>query len=78
MILNYCRPPKVSRVPRAVPFFEKDSLVSDWYGGQLSGAMVRMTEYEVSFVMYYAPWDAESQHVRREFDKVAGALFRQV
>lgn len=38
----------------------------------------RVTDTEFSFVMYYAPWDAESQVVRDEFEKVAEYYYPQV
>lgn len=61
-----------------MPFFEKGSLVTDWYKGQVSTALSFISMSEVSFVMYYAPWDAESQHVRHEFDLAAQTMFKQV
>lgn len=74
----HCRPPKVSDVPQALPFFEKGSLVTDWYKGELSKAFSSIAMFDVSFVMYYAPWDAECQHVKHEFDKAAQIMFKQV
>lgn len=38
----------------------------------------RVTEADFSFVMYYAPWDAESQAVRQEFEIVAQYYHSQV
>lgn len=37
-----------------------------------------MNSEDVSFVMYYAPWDAESQYVRGEFEKAANVLSDRV
>ncbi|XP_059047087.1 thioredoxin domain-containing protein 11 [Achroia grisella] len=62
---------KVSKYPQAVRFFSTDSIVKDWYRGQLSNALSAINSVDVSFVMYYAPWDAESQYVRGEFEKAA-------
>lgn len=42
-------------------------MVKDWYRGQLSEAISQASESDLAFVMYYAPWDAESQAVRHEF-----------
>lgn len=74
----FFRPPKVSEIPPALPFFDKDSLVTDWYKGELSKAFSSISLFDVSFVMYYAPWDAECQHVKDEFDKTAQIMFKQV
>lgn len=64
-------PTKISKYPQAVRFFTTDSLVKDWYRGQLSSALAKINSADISFVMYYAPWDAESQYVRGEFEKAA-------
>lgn len=55
-------------------FFKPDSIVKDWYRGQLSNALASVNQADVAFVMYYAPWDAESQYVRGEFEKAALVL----
>lgn len=55
-------------------FFDSDSIVKDWHKGQLSNALASINLEDLSFVMYYAPWDAESQYVRGEFDKAANIL----
>lgn len=38
----------------------------------------RTTDADLSFVMYYAPWDAESQAVRHEFETVAQYYYSKV
>ncbi|CAH2037453.1 unnamed protein product, partial [Iphiclides podalirius] len=67
-------PSKVSKHPQAVRFFDSESVVTDWYRGQLANALAAVNLADVSFIMYYAPWDAESQHVRSEFEKAANVL----
>ncbi|XP_075973532.1 thioredoxin domain-containing protein 11 [Anticarsia gemmatalis] len=67
-------PTKISKHPQAIRFFKSDSIVRDWYRGQLSSALAGVNRADVSFVMYYAPWDAESQYVRGEFEKAALVL----
>ncbi|KAI5651874.1 thioredoxin domain-containing protein 11 [Phthorimaea operculella] len=67
-------PTKISKHPQAVRFFSPHSVVTDWYRGQLSHALSYINYEEISFVMYYAPWDAESQFVRDEFEKAANVL----
>ncbi|KAL0893064.1 hypothetical protein ABMA27_014711 [Loxostege sticticalis] len=71
-------PTKVSKHPQAVRFFSPESAVTDWYKGQLSKALTIVNSVDVSFVMYYAPWDAESQYVRGEFEKAASVLGERV
>lgn len=65
---------KISKHPQASRFFKSDSIVRDWYKGQLSNALNNVNLADISFVMYYAPWDAESQYVRGEFEKAANVL----
>lgn len=67
-------PTKVSKHPQATRFFRPDSVVQDWYRGQLNNVLASVNRVDVSFVMYYAPWDAESQYVRGEFEKAAYIL----
>ena len=73
-----CRPPKVSKILPAVPFFPRNSTVADFYQGDLSPAFERISESDLSFVMYYAPWDAECQSVRAQFDLLASLYVDQV
>lgn len=68
------RPTRVSKHPQAVRFFSPDSMVTDWYRGQLGEALAVVEKKDISFVMYYAPWDAESQYVKGEFEKAAMVL----
>ncbi|KOC69381.1 Thioredoxin domain-containing protein 11 [Habropoda laboriosa] len=70
--------PKVSKPPLAKPFFNQSSIVLDFYKGHLDAMMERVIEADFSFIMYYAPWDAESQAVRQEFEKVAQYYHSQV
>ncbi|XP_073945343.1 thioredoxin domain-containing protein 11 [Choristoneura fumiferana] len=67
-------PSKISKHPKAIKFFNSDSLVTDWHKGQLSNAHATINNVDVSFVMYYAPWDAESQYVRGQFEEAAMIL----
>ncbi|XP_068631740.1 thioredoxin domain-containing protein 11 [Battus philenor] len=71
-------PSKVSKHPQATKFFSADSVVTDWYRGQLSKALTTVNLADVSFIMYYAPWDAESQFVRGEFEMAANVLSDRV
>ncbi|XP_049800865.1 thioredoxin domain-containing protein 11 [Schistocerca nitens] len=71
-------PPKISKSPPAVPFFPRTSLVADFFQGNLMSAFQRIAECDVSFVMYYAPWDAESQVLRDQFKTITQFYYRQV
>lgn len=75
---SHCRPPKVSKPPTAKPFFDRSSVVLDFYKGHLSAMIERIRQADFSFVMYYAPWDAESQALRQEFESVAQFYHSQV
>lgn len=70
--------PKISKSPAAYPFFGKDSPVIDWYRGHLSDAIEHAKKSDLAFIMYYAPWDAESQHARKEFEEAARHMERHV
>ncbi|XP_049854183.1 thioredoxin domain-containing protein 11 isoform X2 [Schistocerca gregaria] len=71
-------PPKISKSPPAVPFFPRTSLVADFFQGNLMSAFQRIAECDVSFIMYYAPWDAESQVLRDQFKAITQFYYRQV
>ncbi|KAG8236021.1 hypothetical protein J437_LFUL015972 [Ladona fulva] len=70
--------PKVTMSPPASPFFDETSLVADFFRGQLGPALSRVVRSDVSFIMFYAPWDAESQLVRQEFDAAAKYYHREL
>ncbi|EFN74628.1 Thioredoxin domain-containing protein 11 [Camponotus floridanus] len=70
--------PKVSKPPTARPFFDQNSVVLDFYKGHLDSMIERITQADFSFVMYYAPWDAESQALRKEFEIVAQFYHPQI
>lgn len=41
-------------------------------------AIDKARESDIAFVMFYAPWDAESQVVRQEFDLAARYMNKQI
>lgn len=53
-------------------------MILDFYKGHLDAMIERITQADFSFVMYYAPWDAESQVLRHEFESVARFYYPQV
>lgn len=61
----------MTKGPLAYPFFPKDSVVKDWYKGQISIAIEEARHADIAFIMFYAPWDAESQDVRVPFEQTA-------
>ncbi|XP_050300516.1 thioredoxin domain-containing protein 11 isoform X2 [Anthonomus grandis grandis] len=65
----YKEPPKISKPPKAYPFFPTNSAVTDFYYGDLTKALslAKKITPDISFIMYYAPWDAQSQAARKEF-----------
>ncbi|KAF7993076.1 hypothetical protein HCN44_005857 [Aphidius gifuensis] len=71
-------PPRISRPPIAKPFFNENSVVIDFYKGQMSSMIEQASLTDVSFIMYYAPWDAESQIIRNEFEIVAEYYHKQI
>lgn len=78
-LLNiFCRPPRISKPPSARPFFNQSSVILDFYKGHLDAMVERASDADLSFVMYYAPWDAESQAVRHEFENVAQFYYSRV
>uniref|UniRef100_A0A182QRL0 Thioredoxin domain-containing protein n=1 Tax=Anopheles farauti TaxID=69004 RepID=A0A182QRL0_9DIPT len=70
-------PPKISKAPPPVPFFAKGSLVHDWPTGSLGTTQTRVSVSELSFVLYYAPWCAESQYARHAYEQVAQLYYRE-
>nr|CAI5852904.1 unnamed protein product [Callosobruchus analis] len=63
--------PKISKPPEAYPFFPKGSLVTDWYRGHVSQAIEYSRANDIAFIMFYAPWDAECQSSKKEFETAA-------
>ncbi|XP_055597743.1 thioredoxin domain-containing protein 11 [Uranotaenia lowii] len=70
-------PPKISKAPPPVPFFSRGSLVHDWPSGALGPTQTRVSQSELSFVFYYAPWCAESQNARAVYEHVARLYYRE-
>lgn len=70
--------PKISKSPAAFPFFPINSVVTDWYHGQLSMAIDKARESDIAFVMFYAPWDSESQAMRYHFDLAARYMDKEI
>ena len=52
--------------------------MKDFPFGNLRDALDKASTSEISLLMYYAPWDAESQQVRQELENVARHFFDKV
>lgn len=57
--------------PPPARFFHKNSLVEDYWRGNVFRAFQDATQFENSFMMYYAAWDADSQEARSTMEAVA-------
>lgn len=68
---GYLSTPKVGRPPSPRQFFPAGSLVQDYPTGNLDAVSQQVSLSELSFVFYYAPWDAASQSARQPFADVA-------
>lgn len=52
--------------------------MSDHYRGTVNLAFQKASEVDLTLIMYYAPWDAESQAARPEFEAAALFLHEEV
>jgi len=57
--------------PLPTRFFDRESLVQDYWRGNVFRAFQDATQFENSFMMYYAAWDADSQEARNTMEVVA-------
>ncbi|XP_022252118.1 thioredoxin domain-containing protein 11-like isoform X2 [Limulus polyphemus] len=71
-------PPKTRKASPPQKFFSSSSLVSDYYLGSMQQLSGLLMEKEVSFVMYYAPWDSTCIETQEEFEAVARFFLTQV
>ena len=58
--------PKIRASPRPRPFLPKrdEGFVKDYYHGDIYTAFSDASQFENSLLMFYAPWDRESQEAR--------------
>lgn len=73
-----CSPPKISKLDPPKSFFPKGSLVHDYPTGHLDQVQHRVAHSDLSLVMFYAPWCAESQYARLAFEYAARLFYREV
>lgn len=61
-----------------MPFLKNNSSVKDYYGGDIATPFSEVLHSDVSLVMYYAPWDFDSQLAIQDFEKIANKYRGQV
>ncbi|XP_042230966.1 thioredoxin domain-containing protein 11-like isoform X2 [Homarus americanus] len=78
IIVVQSRGPLMKKTPSPQPFFPRHSLVSDFYTGDIVGLTERLLAADLSLVVYYAPWDRDSQLIRWEVEKAARYHHEQI
>lgn len=66
------------RVPPVKPFFTRETYVEDFYEGELYYASLKGSKHDIIFMMLYAPWDADSQSARIEFETACRYYHKKV
>ena len=71
-ILNAIHTEDLATRSAALPikFFPHSSLIVDFEDGDLQKLSTFASQREITFVMYYAPWDAECIRFRKEYETV--------
>lgn len=68
-----------SRISSPSPFLFKSSRIVDFANGDLTKLSIKILDHEVSFVMYYAPWDLDCIRFAKQYEQLAnlykGQLF---
>ena len=59
-------------------FISGNPFISEFEHGQLKELWSRISQNEVSFIMYYAPWDADCIRARNEIEIVSNHYGQQV
>ncbi|XP_071521287.1 thioredoxin domain-containing protein 11 isoform X2 [Panulirus ornatus] len=77
-IVVQSRGPLTRKTPSPQPFFPHHSLVTDFYTGDVVGLTERLLASDLSLVVYYAPWDRDSQILRWEVEKAARYHYEQI
>ncbi|KAK4316919.1 hypothetical protein Pmani_011968 [Petrolisthes manimaculis] len=72
------RGPIIRRASPSQPFFPRHSLVTDFYTGDVHALTDRLLASDLSLVVYYAPWDRDSQLLRWELEKAARYHHEQI
>lgn len=69
--------PKAEKYPPPRQFFSTDSFVNDYPYGNLGTVQSRVAKNDLSFVMFYAPWSADSQYARPVLQTIAKTFYRE-
>lgn len=69
---------KIQLQPPPTSLLGSNSTVSDYYGGDIASPFTKVMNSDVSLVMYYAPWDLDSQLAVLDFEKIALKYENQV
>ncbi|XP_046462929.1 thioredoxin domain-containing protein 11-like [Daphnia pulex] len=69
---------KIQSQSPPVPLLNSNATVSDFYGGDIATPFTTVLHSDVSLVMYYAPWDFDSQLAIHDFEKIAKKYKGQV
>lgn len=69
--------PKAEKYPIPRQFFSSDSYVRDYPRGNLNALQSLVASADLSFVMFYAPWSADSQRARPVFETVSSIFYRE-
>ncbi|GAB6025760.1 hypothetical protein CHUAL_011745 [Chamberlinius hualienensis] len=71
-------PLKTKKASLPDPFFPLNSVVVDYFWGDVYRAFDRVQYADVTFIMFYAPWDAASMDIRWEFEKTSRYFADQI
>lgn len=69
--------PKAEKYPEPKQFFASESFVRDYPRGNLGALQSKVALSDLSFVMFYAPWSADSQHARPAFETISNIFYRE-
>lgn len=68
---------KGEKYPEPQPFFPLDSFVRDYPRGNLNALQTKVALSDLSIVMFYAPWSADSQRARPVLETVSKIFYRE-
>lgn len=69
--------PTVDHYPVPRQFFSNDSFVQDYPHGNLGAVQSKVALSDLSFVLFYAPWSADSQHARPALEAISQQFYRE-
>lgn len=69
--------PRAEKYPIPRQFFSSESFVRDYPRGNLRALQAKVALSDLSFVMFYAPWSADSQRARPVLEIVSNIFYRE-